>query len=160
VSFEFYTLNFLLSTLYYPHMIYGYILLILPVIGVLETIYLITKRRKGQKPICVGKDDCNLVLQSKYNKTFGVHNDVLGLAFYTFSLFVILSLFLPLFPIDFLVVIFLAYCLGLIIALIMSIRFIYLMAYKIKAWCQWCIGSAVTVCLMTVAMILLLMSAY
>lgn len=140
-------------------MIYGYILLILSLFGVLETIYLIAKRRKNQKPICLGKDDCNLVLKSKYNKTFGVHNDVLGLVFYAFSLFVILSLFSSLFPIDALIGLFLLYCISLIVAAVMSIRFIYLMAFEIKAWCYWCVGSAVTTGSMVLVMIGLLMSA-
>lgn len=65
-----------------PHILF----FILSGIGILETIYLIHSRIQENRPKCIlGSNECHLVLESKYNKTFGVHNDILGLLFYISS---------------------------------------------------------------------------
>lgn len=147
-------------------MTYLITIIVLSLFGVGETVYLISKRRKNEKPICVGKDDCNIVLKSKYNKTFGIHNDVLGLLYYAFALAVHVLIALGYLvtaenifgdePIELLLVIFM---LSTIVALAMSTRFVYLMAFKLKAWCQWCVGSAVTVMLMSLVVLFWILSA-
>lgn len=133
-------------------MIYSILLILLAAFGVFETLYLINKRRKKQKPICVGPHDCDVVLQSKYNKTFSIHNDLLGLVFYLFAILTQLLLLWPgcRFP-EFVLG---AFLFALLVSLIMSIRFVYLMAFTLQSWCSWCIGSAVTVLLMTLVVII------
>lgn len=147
-------------------MTYFIFIIVLALFGVGETVYLISKRRKNQKPICVGKDDCNLVLNSKYNKIFGIHNDVLGLAFYTFvflSHLLFLANFLAIgfaYQADGLVrILLMVFLVSLLVSSIMSLRFVFLMAFKLKAWCQWCVGSAVTVALMVLIVLFYLASA-
>lgn len=122
------------------------LVLIISLIGVIETLYLIHKRRLADHPICPMGGRCDLVLSSKYNKTLGVHNDMAGLAFYVF--FVILSglfLFEHQFVLAYQNIILTAAGVVLIIATVMSLGFIYLQWRVIKAWCFWCLMSAGTV---------------
>ena len=147
-------------------MTYFIFMIVLALFGVGETVYLISKRRKNQKPVCLGKDDCNLGLNSKYNKIFGVHNDVLGLVFYAFvfiSHLIFLADFLAIDFVhqadDFVRILLLAFIFVLFVSFIMSLRFVFLMAFKVKAWCQWCVGSAVTVGLMVLIVLFYLGTA-
>src|SRR5690242_4419074 len=63
-------------------MILVLLFILFTVVGFADTIYLISKRKKGEAPICPLKGDCAFVLQSKYNKIFGVHTDMIGLAYF------------------------------------------------------------------------------
>ncbi len=137
-------------------MTYFITILILAFVGICEAIYLISKRKKNEKPVCIGKSNCSLVLESKYNKTFGVYNDVLGLIFYLFTFVAHVIFLLNFLKIglayeadDFVRWLLLLFMAALLIAFLMSMRFVFLMAFKLKTWCQWCVGSAVTVVLMT-----------
>ncbi len=142
-------------------MTYFIIMILLALAGIGETTYLIARRRKNQKPVCTGPGKCNGVLESKYNKTFGVHNDVLGLAFYGFTFGVHSITLLGVLvggpsiasdePLELLHLIFL---IGLIVALIMSTRFVYIMAFILKKWCPWCVASAITTVLMSITVLL------
>ena len=103
---------------------------LLAIIGISETSYLIAKRHKKQEPVCVIGGSCSIVLGSKYNKTLGIHNDILGLLFYIGILGSFLTyppLLIPL----------------VIIGAISSIYFTYLQFFKIKSWCFWCMMSAI-----------------
>ncbi|MDP3986605.1 MAG: vitamin K epoxide reductase family protein [Nanoarchaeota archaeon] len=62
------------------------VLVLLGLLGIIDTSYLIWKsRRKNRSPIvCPLGGKCNLVLDSKWNKLFFVRNEVLGLLFYVF----------------------------------------------------------------------------
>lgn len=111
-------------------------------IGISITAYLIRKRKAEEKPICPIGGDCQLVLSSKYNRIFGIHNDVLGMAFYIGM--AILSGFLvvefgPSLWWNYLIV----FSVG--VGLLMSLRFTYLQWRVLKAWCTWCLLSALTV---------------
>lgn len=64
------------------------LLFTLAAIGISETVYLIRKRIASEKPICPIGGGCFLVLTSKYNKIFFIHNDVLGLLFYAIASFI------------------------------------------------------------------------
>lgn len=121
------------------------ILFILAAIGLSETIYLIRKRLSAEKPVCLIGGSCSLVLESKYNKLFGVHNDILGLLFYIMALFVSGFLMLGVGSFEFL-----DFVLKLSVALgsLLSLLFTYLQWKVIKAWCFWCLMSAMTVWLM------------
>lgn len=123
-----------------------WLVLIIAFIGILETLYLIHKRRLADHPICPMGGRCDLVLSSKYNKTLGVHNDISGLMFYLF--FVVLAgLFLSgnQIVLAHQNIILVAAGAVLIIATLMSLGFIYLQWRVIKAWCFWCLMSAGTV---------------
>lgn len=116
-------------------------------VGISEVSYLIKKRRAAEAPVCPIGGRCAEVLNSKYSRIFGIHNDLLGLAFYFASAFIL----------GFLVINENHAWQGVLISLlvsmlaaatVMSVLFTYLQARVIKAWCFWCVMSALTVFLM------------
>ena len=64
------------------------LLFILAAIGISETAYLIQKQIARERPICVIGENCHEVLESKYNKTLGIPNEVIGLLFYVVVAFI------------------------------------------------------------------------
>lgn len=126
-------------------MIY-FLLLLVSCFGILLALYLIHKRWALTSPICPMGGRCDLVLTSKYNKTFGVHNDLTGLLFFVviagFSILVILGN--PLVGQYFRLILSVV-GVAVTIAALMSLRFLYLQWRVIKAWCFWCVVSAMTV---------------
>lgn len=126
------------------------IFFILSAIGLSETIYLIRKRIAKENPACLIGGSCSLVLESKYSKFFGVHNDILGLLFYIMILFISGFLIIGTDPATIL-----SFVLKLSVAIgsLMSLFFTYLQWRVIKTWCFWCLVSAVTVWLMGVVLV-------
>lgn len=123
------------------------LLFTLAAIGISETVYLIRKRIALQKPVCIIGEDCQKVLESKYNKIFGIRNDVLGLLFYIVISFITAFLVIGVEPVawwDFLAKILIA---G---GAVMSLALTYIQWKLIKAWCFWCIMSAITTWLMAI----------
>lgn len=126
------------------------LLFTLAAIGISEATYLIRKRLDSQKPVCYIGGQCTLVLYSKWNKTFGIHNDVLGLFFYIILSLISAVLVIGMGPVAFLqkVTYFTIGSGGL-----MSLFFIFLQWKVIKAWCFWCLMSSATIGLMALVVI-------
>lgn len=120
-------------------------------IGIAETAYLIRERYASRKPICPIGGGCSQVLESRYNKTLGVYNDLLGLAFYVTMAFLATLLLLEV-GASILLNQIAAVSTG--IALLMSARFFYLQWRVIHAWCFWCLLSALTITLMSLILLL------
>lgn len=123
-----------------------FLILLLEILGAIATIYLIGKRQAGEKPVCPIGDNCHTVLSSKYNKMFFVHNDELGLVFYLVAIFFAVALLNNFGPIELIEKIF-----GLMLAAAstLSVVFVYLQWRVIRAWCFWCVFSAVNVWVIT-----------
>jgi len=121
------------------------LLFTLAAIGISETVYLIRQRRAQKRPVCVIGQSCHQVLESKYNKLFGISNDAAGLAFYIIISIVTAFLVIGIEPM--LIWEKLAKILILGGALI-SLYFIYLQWQVIMYWCFWCVMSAITIFLM------------
>lgn len=119
----------------------------LSAIGISETVYLIRKRIASEKPVCLLGEDCATVLTSKYSKLFIIPNDVLG--FITYIVIAIISAFLV---IGVEPIVFWKFILKILIfaASLISFLFTYLQWKVIKAWCTWCLMSALTIWLMGV----------
>ncbi len=121
-----------------PH----YILFTLAAIGIAETAYLIRKRRAAQAPVCPIGEDCTVVLTSKYSKIFGfVHNDVVGLVSYIAIAISAAFLVNGVEPI--------AWWDWILRVLVgagsaFSAFLLYLQWRVIRAWCFWCVMSALT----------------
>ncbi|MBI2635726.1 hypothetical protein HYW84_00155 [Candidatus Peregrinibacteria bacterium] len=122
------------------------LLFTLAAIGISETSYLVRIRRANENPVCLGGENCQIVLRSKYSRLFLVKNDVLGFAYYLVIALILglsvsgtrpLSLWVPM--IAFL----------LISGSIMSLFLTYLQWRVIRAWCVWCLISAGTIWLMS-----------
>ncbi len=120
-------------------------------IGIAETAYLIRERYASRKPICPIGGGCSQVLESRYNKTLGVYNDLLGLAFYAAMACVAALLLLEVGASTRLNQ---AVVISTSIALLMSARFFYLQWRVIHAWCFWCLLSSLTILLMSLILLL------
>ena len=116
-------------------------------IGISETSYLIRKRIAAEHPVCPIGGGCETVLNSKYNKFFGlIHNDILGIIFYI-SASIISAIIVIQDGSEILINILTVMLIG---ATIMSLAFTYLQWRIIKAWCFWCLMSAGTVIIMDI----------
>lgn len=118
--------------------------------GISETAYLIRKRQAAERPVCPIGEGCETVLNSQYNKMFfGVHNEIFGLLFYAFfaALAAILVIGSPYNDIFTMV----GWAM-LIPATLFSLVLIFLQWRVLRAWCFWCVMSAVTVGLMDLMM--------
>lgn len=128
------------------------LLFTLSAIGISETVYLIQKRRADQRPACVvGEGTCHLVLYSKWNKTLGIHNDVLGFVFYFVMSFITAFTVLEIESLEIWKNI--AY-IGVAFGCLFSLYFIFLQWKVIKVWCFWCLMSAATIGLMTLIVLI------
>ncbi len=114
----------------------------LAAVGIAETAYLIRKRIESEKPVCPIGGGCEIVLGSRYNKIFGVHNDILGFLFYMATAVLTGFLVIGVEPLVWWNTIVLAMVAG---AAAMSLALIYLQWQVIKAWCFWCLMSAATI---------------
>lgn len=111
--------------------------LLITTIGILNTLYLSYHVIKGTSVYCLGFPDewCKKVQYSPYSKTFGIPNPFLGLgmllAIMVFSYLYFFSNG-SILPIRFLVS----------FGFLFSLYFSYLQSFVIKAYCTWCIVSA------------------
>lgn len=115
----------------------------LSAIGVAESVYLVRARLASQRPVCPIGGNCALVLGSKYNKLFRViHNDVAGLSLYLALLVLTALLLAKVGPAD----IWNTLVVGFVTAgSAMSLILIFIQARLLKAWCFWCLVSALIV---------------
>ncbi len=120
-------------------------------IGISETVYLIRKRIASEKPVCPIGDNCEIVLESKYNKIFIIPNDVLGLLTYIVISLIAVFLVIEIEPV-FLWIFIIKILIG--IASIISLLFTYLQWRVIRAWCFWCLMSAFTIWLMAITILM------
>lgn len=127
------------------------LLFTLAAIGISETMYLIRKRNAHQDPVCFIGGSCQIVLESKYNKIFGVHNDILGFLFYVFLSVILGLIVVGVEPVEKWI---LLGKISIFSSAFFSIYLVYLQKYVIKAWCFWCLMSAMTTWLMTLIILL------
>ena len=111
-------------------------------IGIAETAYLIRKRRAAEAPVCPIGGDCAAVLTSKYSNIFGfIHNDVVGLISYVaiaISAALLVNGVEPMVWWDWVVRVLVG------AGSAFSAFLLYLQWRVIRAWCFWCVMSAVT----------------
>ena len=117
---------------------------VLAIVGTVIASYLVYIHYADVKPICSISQGCETVQKSKYAKLAGIPVALLGLGGY---LAILASLFVR----------------GEIgrlagagmalVGLGFSAWLTYLEAARIHAWCQWCIGSAVVMTLLTVVLV-------
>lgn len=113
-------------------------ILILSVIGIANTSYLVYTKRKNRSVLCLFFPDawCEKVQKSKYSKTFGIPNAYMGLGMYI-ALFICTLLYaqamIPLLPLQ--VIIWVGF--------LFSMYFLGIQAFVLRAFCTWCVLSAV-----------------
>jgi len=131
------------------------LLFTLSAIGISETAYLVKKRITFRKPACPIGDKCALVLASKYNKIFLIHNDTFGLLFYIMASVMTAFLVIGVEPLAIWSFIF---RFSVLIGVIISLFLTYLQWRVIQVWCFWCLMSAFTIWLMGLILILILIN--
>ncbi len=112
-------------------------LIVLGVLGMVDTAYLIWKNSRKQPMVCPIGDDCNVVLESKWNKTFFIRNDILGLLFY---IGIIIGAILLFFDSDGIVKTILI--IGSGIAVLFSGFLVFVQAKILKNYCFYCLISS------------------
>lgn len=138
-------------------MVYFSLFVALAIIGAVDTGYLIYKRHKSEAPVCPLKGDCSFVLNSKYNMTLNVHNDVLGFWFFA-SILIFMGVMsaTPLFyssiPEESMWIFTIFFGVGAIGTLVgtmyafgMTLRLLYLQFFVIKKMCFWCVLSSICI---------------
>lgn len=115
------------------------IVLFFSAVGILDTFYLIYHKIRGTEIACpfFPKEWCRKVQQSKYSKIFGIPNAVLGFVMFM-AIFVLTWLYIhgivSAWPILILV----------IIGFLFSMYFTYVQGFILKAFCTWCLVSAIS----------------
>jgi len=127
------------------------LLFTLSAIGISETAYLIRKKIAHEKPVCYVGKKCHQVLESKYNKIFGVPNEAMGMLFYVSVSLITAFLVIGVKPVGLWVTLVKISILG---GTVPSAILIYMQWRIIKAWCFWCVLSATTVFLMAAIVLL------
>lgn len=127
------------------------IIFILSIIGIAEALYLNYECRHHRAPVCLIGDQCSIMWDSPYSKTFGVSNEVLGLIYYATLAIVEWVLFSG----DTSLQMMIGEYIILFGGTIMSCYFFYVQWRLIKAWCFWCTLSAVIVWVMVAVRFLL-----
>ncbi|HTP56861.1 MAG TPA: vitamin K epoxide reductase family protein [Candidatus Paceibacterota bacterium] len=111
------------------------ILLVCAVIGVADTTYLIWHKFAGTDVACIGfpKAWCRRVQYARQSVTMGVPNSIWGFLMYAAILFfVVMQPALPFWPLQLIV----------LIGFLFSLYFTYVQAFVLRAFCTWCVISA------------------
>ncbi len=114
---------------------------ILSIIGFFVSRHIYRAKKTGVKLVCHfggGKQSCNEVVESEYGKTFGVPNEVAGMVYCVAVL--LLSLYLLNSPLDYTT--FNVFLIISGIAFIFSIYLIFIQAFVLKKFCEWCLATA------------------
>ncbi|MEK6817423.1 MAG: vitamin K epoxide reductase family protein [Nanoarchaeota archaeon] len=111
-------------------------LIVLAILGIFNSGYLIKKRVKKQPLICPINGSCNKVVESKWNAIFFIKNDVLGLFYYIFVLF--LAFYLLFMSEKLLILTKIISGLSLLFSLVL----VFIQAKIIKKYCFYCLISA------------------
>jgi uncharacterized membrane protein len=109
-------------------------------IGIGITIYIHRKKRTKAPLMCPRNANCDDVINSRYGKTFGISNDVLGLLYYIFVGVVYSAILVRPDLVSVQLEQILAFFVGA--AAFFSLYLMAIQAYVLKKWCIWCLGAA------------------
>lgn len=115
---------------------------LLAIIGFLLSWFIFSKKKRNKKLVCFIGKDCNKVLYSKYSKLFfGISNEALGMVYYGVVVLFAILFFLEIGQIGALSLMpLLLIITG--VASVFSLVLIYLQAFVIREWCEYCLMSA------------------
>lgn len=115
------------------------ILVLVILVGIADTAYLTINHYSGGDIKCIITEGCEVVLTSQYSKIFSIPLAVLGLAFYT-GMFVIANLY-DIYKEKYVLKLVTA---GGAVGFVMSLMFLYLQLFVLKAFCFYCLTSLVS----------------
>lgn len=128
-------------------------IIVLAGLGIINTLYLVTHVITKQPVACIGfpNEWCRKVQFSPYSKILGIPNPVLGLVMYC-SL-VVLGISFQQQLISF-------WPIGLVITFgfLFSLYFTYIQAFVLKAFCTWCVLSAIDFLILFIVTLLFIFS--
>ncbi len=110
------------------------ILELLSLAGFLISSYIFVTVHNHKQLICPLGKDCNAVVESKYGELFGIRNDMLGMFYYA-TVFIFSFFMIPI-----------PHTLALFVtggASAMALLLIFIQAFVLKKWCDFCLGSSV-----------------
>lgn len=113
--------------------------IILAILGVIDTAYLFYRSRQKKPMICPMNHDCSVVTESKWNKTFFVKNDTLGLIFY---IGVLILLIIGFYKTDLRQLLYTLMLIGTGGGILFSAFLVYVQLKIIKDYCFYCMVSA------------------
>ena len=119
-------------------------ILILPfsLIGFLVSWYIYYKKNHTkEKLVCHIGNDCEKVVNSNYSKVLGIPLEVLGVAYYLFLSLMVIATHLGSFTL-FGFMIFDLILVASTGAFVFSVFLIYIQAFVIRDWCEYCLISA------------------
>lgn len=114
--------------------------MVLAILGFINAFYLYYQHRKevatGQKMFCLIGGDCGAVVGSKYGRTLGIKNELIGMTYYLFlSSYLLLSLLIP----DLLDSLVIIPKLVTFIAAVFSLYLLFVQAVVLRKFCSWCL---------------------
>ena len=126
------------------------ITLILASIGILDTLYLSyhTVKKTLVKCLFFPEEWCRKVQKSKYSKMMGIPNSFLGLGMYLLMLVLALLFHYGLIAIFAPVLVLIGF------GFLFSMYFLYVQAFILRAFCTWCVVSAVNFTLLVLLVLL------
>jgi uncharacterized membrane protein len=117
------------------------LMLALSIVGLADSSYLSALHFRGELPFCNFIKECDVVLSSFYSEIFGIPAALLGVLFYG-TLFVLILMYLNKNTNKDKI---LNYLIRLpVIGFIASLFFLYIQAFTLKAFCEYCVLSAIT----------------
>lgn len=128
-------------------------LIILSLIGMLISCYLYYTKLRNKKVFCLLGHECDAVVNSPYGKTFGIENTMLGVMYYAliFAYGAAMALNRNIFkdiPIYYFIV-------GISAASVLfSLYLIWVQAFVLKKWCDYCTASAIVSLLIFLVLVL------
>lgn len=126
--------------------VYSKVIIIFSIIGIIDTVYLSYHYIKKTAPACpiFSKEWCGKVVFSTYNKTLGIPNAFAGLMAYVLLIVFSILFINQLLPFMFVIAL-------VVLGFGFSMYFLYLQSAVIKAFCIWCLVSAINFILLFAA---------
>ena len=116
---------------------YLFILLVFTFLGLFLSISSYITKQSRNKIICLVGDKCSSVVESKYAKTLGVSNELLGILYYGLLVFIFLVvLFAPFLDSYFANMVRWVFVTG---GVIFVLYLLYLQRFVLKKWCSVCL---------------------
>ena len=118
-------------------------LILFSLIGILVSIYILYSKHFNKPLICPVNGNCDDVVRSKYGKTFGFDNTILGILYYLIIL--VFGIILLINGNIFKETIVYYFIVGASAASVLfSLYLIAVQAFVLKKWCYYCITSSIS----------------
>ena len=116
-------------------------LIILGLVGFIISYYILYKKKRNEKLVCIIGENCDKVIRSKYANTFGFDNTMAGMGYYGLvAVTGIAEFIMP--DLFFLKQVILSKIIISGAAALFSIYLIFIQAFVLKEWCEYCLATS------------------